>query len=77
VLWVSLFLGAGYFFGNIPVVRDNFHYTVVGIILVSLLPMAYEIWKSRREAKQEAEGANIQHMRESCEEEPTPVEVQE
>jgi membrane-associated protein len=77
VMWVSLFLGAGYFFGNIPFVRDNFHYTVVAIILVSVLPMVYEVLKARREAKQEAEGASIQHMRESYEEEPVPAEVQE
>ena len=48
LIWVSLFLFAGYFFGNIPVVKENFHYTIVGIIAVSLVPIVYEMWKHRR-----------------------------
>jgi membrane-associated protein len=50
-LWVSGFLFAGYFMGNIPLIKDNFHYTVVLIVLVSLIPIAYEFIKSKREAK--------------------------
>lgn len=36
--WVSLFLFAGYFFGNIPFVRDNLEVLVIGIIVVTVLP---------------------------------------
>jgi membrane-associated protein len=43
--WVGLFVGAGYFFGNIPVVRSNFSVVVMGIIAVSLLPLAIEAGK--------------------------------
>lgn len=47
-VWVSAFLFAGYFFGNIPFVQHNFHYVVVGIIVVSVVPMVYEWWKGRK-----------------------------
>jgi membrane-associated protein len=51
ITWVALFTFAGYFFGNIPFVRDNFEFVIIAIILVSILPMVYEWWKSRRETK--------------------------
>jgi membrane-associated protein len=52
VVWVALFTFTGYFFGNIPFVRDNFELVIVAIILVSVLPMGYEWLKARRESKQ-------------------------
>jgi membrane-associated protein len=51
VVWVALFSFTGYFFGNIPFIRNNFEYVIIAIIFVSILPMVYEWWKSRREAK--------------------------
>ena len=42
-LWVGLCMGAGYLFGNIPVVRDNFSLITIGIVFVSVLPMIVEI----------------------------------
>lgn len=51
VTWVALFLFAGYFFGNIPFVKENFEYVIIVIILLSAVPIAYEWWKARREAK--------------------------
>jgi membrane-associated protein len=53
ITWVALFTTAGYFFGNIPFVRHNFEYVIIVIILMSVLPMAFEWWKARREAKAE------------------------
>lgn len=41
-LWVSLFTWSGYFFGNLPFVKENFHYLVVVIIFLSLIPIFYE-----------------------------------
>jgi membrane-associated protein len=41
-------VGAGYAFGNVPVVRDNFSLVVIGIVAVSVLPMVVEFLKSRR-----------------------------
>ncbi|MEI8230704.1 MAG: DedA family protein [Candidatus Peregrinibacteria bacterium] len=48
LVWVSLFLGAGYFFGTIPVVQNNFELVIIAIIFFSILPMVYEWWKARR-----------------------------
>lgn len=49
VAWITIFLFAGYFFGNIPVVQRNFEYVVIAIILLSLLPPFLEWLKHRRE----------------------------
>jgi membrane-associated protein len=46
--WVTLFLMSGFFFGNIPVVKDNFHYVALGIVLVSVVPIGVEMWKGKR-----------------------------
>ena len=42
VIWVGMFTFAGYFFGNIAFIKQNFHYAVIVIIVLSILPMAYE-----------------------------------
>jgi membrane-associated protein len=47
ILWVILILPAGWFFGNIPQVKENFELVVIGIIGVSLLPMVFEIAKAK------------------------------
>jgi membrane-associated protein len=51
ITWVALFTFAGYFFGNIPLVRNNFEIVIVVIILISLVPMFIEWLKARREGK--------------------------
>jgi membrane-associated protein len=43
ILWVTLFSFAGYFFGNIPMIRKNFTLAIFAIIFVSLLPMIFAI----------------------------------
>jgi membrane-associated protein len=48
IAWVSICLGAGYLFGNVPVVKDNFSLVALGIVGVSLLPMVFEILNARR-----------------------------
>lgn len=48
ISWVSLFLLSGYYFGNIPTVKQNFHIVIGAIIVVSFLPMLVEYIKSRR-----------------------------
>ena len=47
VLWVGLILPAGWFFGNIPVVKENFELVVLGIIGFSVLPMVIEIARAK------------------------------
>ncbi|MFH1297803.1 MAG: DedA family protein [Bacteroidota bacterium] len=39
ILWVTFFTLTGYFFGNIPIIKNNFTIAIVGIIFVSILPM--------------------------------------
>ncbi len=48
VLWNALFIGAGYFFGNLGVVKNNFSLVILAIIILSCLPMAVEFLKARR-----------------------------
>jgi membrane-associated protein len=47
LLWVGLCCGAGYGFGNVPVVKENFELVVVGIVFISLLPIAWSFLISR------------------------------
>jgi membrane-associated protein len=48
ILWVGICTGAGYLFGNIPVVKENFELVVLGIVIVSVLPLVYEAVRSYR-----------------------------
>jgi len=51
-LWVAMFTLGGFFFGNLDFVKKNFSLVVVGIVLISVLPMVWELLKARREAGQ-------------------------
>jgi membrane-associated protein len=44
--WVGLFIGAGYFFGNLPAVRQHFSLAVMAVIAISLVPMAVQTAKT-------------------------------
>jgi membrane-associated protein len=48
ILWVAICAGAGYLFGNVPIIKDNFSLVAIGIVVVSLLPMVVEFLKHRR-----------------------------
>ena len=48
ILWVGLFVPAGYFFGTIPVVQKNFTLVILAIVALSVLPIAIEAIKARR-----------------------------
>jgi membrane-associated protein len=50
-LWVSAFIWAGYFFGNLPIVRNNFGLVVLAIIGVSVVPMLVALIKERRASR--------------------------
>jgi membrane-associated protein len=48
LLWVSVCVGAGYLFGNIPVVKRNFSAVILGIIVISLLPVVVGRLRSKK-----------------------------
>jgi membrane-associated protein len=50
IIWVASFTIAGYFFGNVPVVKRNFHFVIVAIIVISVMPPVIEFIRARREA---------------------------
>jgi len=52
ILWIGSFVTAGYLFGNIPVVKDNFTLVVLAIIIISILPAVIEAVRARRDKKQ-------------------------
>lgn len=51
LLWVWSFGLLGYFFGNHPVVKENFGLVIVAVIVLSLVPVAIEAWRARAERR--------------------------
>lgn len=51
VVWVAIFTFGGYFFGNLPLVRNHFEIVIISIILISLMPPVIEFLKERAKAK--------------------------
>ena len=49
VLWVTLFTLLGYFFGQLPFVKQHFSWIMIGIIVVSVVPMVVEIIRHRHD----------------------------
>jgi membrane-associated protein len=60
LLWITLFAFGGYFFGNIPVVKNNFGIVIIAIIIISILPAVIEVWKERRRPPVEGAVDNVQ-----------------
>ena len=51
LLWVALCLGAGYFFGNLAFVKQNFSVVILAIVFISVLPAVIEVLKQRAQAR--------------------------
>jgi len=51
ILWVVIGVYAGYLFGGLEVVKENFSLIIIAIVLISLLPAAFEFWRAKREKK--------------------------
>jgi len=51
VLWVGICVGAGYVFGNVPVIKNNFSFVALGIVAVSMIPMLVEWIKHKRKGQ--------------------------
>ncbi len=49
IFWVCAFTLLGYFFGNVPIVKQNFGLVIVAVILLSVVPIFVEVLRSRSE----------------------------
>jgi membrane-associated protein len=48
IAWVGLCVLAGWLFGGVPIIKNNFSLVTIGIVFVSLLPVLFEFLKHRR-----------------------------
>lgn len=51
ILWVTIFVMGGYFFGNIPLIKENLSVTIIIIVVVSVLPAIGGFIRARRPSK--------------------------
>jgi membrane-associated protein len=51
IAWVGLFIGAGFFFGNMPVIKHNFTIVIFAIIFISVLPAIIEYLRHKGKSK--------------------------
>ena len=51
IAWSAIFVFAGFFFGNMPIVKKNFTIVIFAIILISIVPMIIEFYNQRKEKK--------------------------
>lgn len=54
ILWIGLFIGGGHLFGAMPFVQKNMKIVILGIIVISVLPIVIEMIKARLEARRNA-----------------------
>ena len=55
ICWVLLFLLAGLFFGNVPVIKNNFEFVIIAIVVISTLPSIVIFIKEKINSKKEIE----------------------
>jgi membrane-associated protein len=48
IAWVVIGVYAGYLFGNLQMVKENFSLIIIAIVAISLLPAAWEVWRARK-----------------------------
>lgn len=51
IFWVLVCVTAGYLFGNIPAVKENFAIAVLGLVAVSVIPIVIEVWRHKSKSK--------------------------
>lgn len=57
LVWTALFTFGGYFFGNLPIVKNNFSFVIFAIIFISVLPAVFEVIKNRKTEPKKTEAA--------------------
>lgn len=55
IAWIAIFVFGGYFFGNLPTVKDNFSLVIVAIVLISVMPGVVKFMQERRNRVRELE----------------------
>ncbi len=69
-VWVTSLVFAGYFFGNLPFVKNNFEYAIYIIVLASLFPMLFELVKHRLLSKKlKGKGTSYEEIKKVVKEE--------
>jgi membrane-associated protein len=61
LLWVVIGVLSGYLFGNMPAVKRNFTLVLLVIVVISVLPAIFELWKARRASRPPAAPAPDSH----------------
>ncbi len=51
IAWVVIGVYAGYLFGGLEIVKNNFSLIIIAIVFISLLPAAFEYWRAKRQKK--------------------------
>lgn len=59
IVWTGICTFVGYFFGNLPFVKDNFSMVIIAIVVISVLPAVWEVVKSKLEEKKAAKTAEL------------------
>lgn len=63
ISWVSVAVLAGYFFGNIPVVKTHFELIMIAIVVISLLPAAIMALKQRAQNRRKGIESNVNEIK--------------
>jgi membrane-associated protein len=59
IVWTGVCTFVGYFFGNLPVVKENFSLVIVAIVVISVLPAVWEVAKAKIDEKKAAKTAQL------------------
>ena len=65
ILWTALFIFAGYYFGNLPFVEENFSLVIIAIVVISVLPAVFEYLKGRKQGPKDAAAVPVSPVDES------------
>lgn len=65
IIWAGLFVWAGFFFGNVPLVKENFTIVILAIISISLIPVITEFLRYVRERRKNRKNINTDAMKKS------------
>ncbi|MEI7671326.1 MAG: hypothetical protein WCK00_04350, partial [Deltaproteobacteria bacterium] len=49
IAWIAIFIFGGYYFGNLPMIRNNFTLVIIAIVILSVMPGVIEYFRQRRE----------------------------